>query len=191
MIVRCVAALAACLIFGPGALLYVGTQDDLGKADVALVLGSKVETDGQPSARLRSRLEETAELYRAGWFPLIVTSGGVGKEGFDEAVVMKDFLVSKGIPADRIITDSTGVTTYASALQMARIARERHFQSVLVVSQAFHIPRARLALRRFGIPTVYSAHSRYFEMRDLYSAPRELFGYASYLFRRYEIGDAK
>jgi hypothetical protein len=51
----------------------------------------------------------------------------------------------------------------------------------------FHTPRIRVALRRFGIPIVYSAHARHFEVRDLYSAPRELIAYCQHSIRRYEV----
>jgi hypothetical protein len=43
-----------------------------------------------------------------------------------------------------------------------------------------------MALRRFGVPVVYSAHAHFFELRDLYSSPRELVGYVSYHFRHYD-----
>ena len=99
---------------------------------------------------------------------------------------MRDYLVAHGVPADRVVVDSSGATTYASARATARIVRERHLQSVFVISQYFHIPRARLALGRFGIAPVYSAAPRYFEWRDLYSAPRELVGYVSYSLRSYQ-----
>ena len=133
--------------------------------------------------RLRARLDKALECYRAGYFPVVIVSGGVGKEGFDEAVVMRDYLVAHGIPSDRIIVDSDGMSTFDSAKNTLRIARERHFQSVFVISQHFHIPRARLALRRFGLSPIYSAHARYFELRDIYSSLREFPGYLKYFFR--------
>lgn len=40
---------------------------------------------------------------------------------------------------------------------------------------------ALLAMRRMGITPVYSAHARYFELRDLYSTAREVVGYPAYL----------
>ena len=177
---------AAALFLGTGALVTAGLRDHIGKADVALVLGSKVDIDGTPSPRLRARLDKTPELYKAGYFPAVIASGGLGKEGYDEASVMRDYLVSHGIPKDRVIVDSEGATTFMSARNTRDIARQRNFGSVFVISQYFHIPRARLALERFGIATVYSAHARFFELRDLYSSPRELFGYLRYLFRRYD-----
>src|SRR6187402_1531851 len=78
--------IVAGLFFAGSALLVIsGLRDDVAQADVALVLGNKVEVDGQPSPRLRARLDETLLLYRSGYFPAIITSGGLGREGYDEA----------------------------------------------------------------------------------------------------------
>lgn len=167
-------------------LVCSGLRDQLGSADVALVLGSKVNPDGTPSPRLCARLDRTIELYRAGYFPVVIASGGTGKEGYDEATVMRDYLVARGIPTERVIVDSGGTTTFASAKNATQIGRQRGFKSIFVISQYFHLPRTRLALQRFGVPIVYSAHARFFEIRDVYSAPRELVGYLSYLFRHYD-----
>ncbi|MDD5351021.1 MAG: YdcF family protein [Chthoniobacteraceae bacterium] len=177
---------AGLFFLGTVLLVVAGLRDHVGKAEIALVLGSKVERDGAPSARLRARLDRTLECYRAGYFPAVIASGGTGKEGFDEAVVMRDYLVAHGIPSERVIVDSGGVTTFASAKNTLQIARQRNIKSVFVISQYFHIPRARLALRRFGLSPVYGAHARFFEGRDIYSSPRELLGYLRYLFRRYD-----
>ena len=165
-------------------LVCDGLVERLGKADVALVLGSKVEMNGKPSARLQARLDHTVELYKAGYFPWVIASGGVGKEGFDEGVVMRDYLVSRGVPSDRVIIDSRGDTTFASAQNTLAIARVKGFHSVMVVSQYFHLPRSRLALQRLGLGPVYTAHPSYFERRDVYSSLRETAGYAEYLVRR-------
>jgi vancomycin permeability regulator SanA len=181
---------AATLFLATAGLVLDGLHDRLGQADIGLVLGSKVELDGTPSPRLRARLERTVELYQAGAFPVVIASGGVGREGFDEAAVMRDYLVAHGVPEDRVLVDSSGVTTYASAQATERIVRERKLKSVFVVSQYFHLPRARLALRRFGLEPVYSAAPRYFEWRDLYSAPRELVGYVSYSLRNFPAGSS-
>jgi hypothetical protein len=51
-----------------------------------------------------------------------------------------------------------------------------------------------MALRRFGISSVFSAHAHYFEVRDIYSTLRELIGCITYQFRRYDtafIGQEK
>jgi vancomycin permeability regulator SanA len=186
IVLRTIGVVVAVLVLGTAILVFAGLSDRLGRADIALVLGSKVELDGTPSPRLRARLDKTLELYRAGYFPAVIASGGTGREGFDEASVMRDYLVAHGIPSDRVMVDSRGTTTFMSARNTLAIVRQQKLGSVFVVSQYFHVPRTRLALRRFGISTVYSAHAHFFEARDVYSSFRELFGYLSYFFRHYD-----
>jgi vancomycin permeability regulator SanA len=185
ILLRSLGAIVALWVLGCVVLSIDGLHDRLGKADLGLVLGSKVELDGKPSLRLRARLDRTLELYRAGHFPDVIVSGGMGKEGFDEAKVMRDYLVSHGIPPEHIIVDSDGATTFASAQNTERIVSQRKATSVLAISQYFHLPRTRLALHRCGIATVYTAHAHWFEVRDFYSVPREVAGYVSYALRHF------
>ena len=181
------AAMGSLLLIASGVLVYSGLRDDIHTADAGLVPGNTVLPDGRPSARLQARLDQTLELYREGRFGLVIASGGIGKEGFDEAAVMKNYLVAHGIPAGQVITDNAGATTYDSAKNTRRILDERKLHSVLVVSQYFHIPRTKLTLKKFEIDPVYSAHARYFEWRDFYSIPRELFACVEYWFRKYDV----
>lgn len=161
-----------------------GLADRIEKADVAVVLGNKVELDGTPSLRLKSRLDKGAQLYRTGYVNKIFVSGGVGVEGYDEAVVMKQYLVENGIPSTAIITDSDGNNTYLTARNLTVYMQKEKLNSAIVVSQYYHISRTKLILKKFGISTVYSAHARLFpELGDLLSVPREFFAFYSYLFK--------
>lgn len=179
------AALPTVLAFAAAATLIVadGLTDDIRAADVAIVPGNTVGKDGRPSARLRARLDRTVALYRQGLFPDVIVSGGVGSEGFDEAEVMKRYLVENGVPEGRIHVDSGGANTYLTARNAARMMGERGWQSAMVVSQYFHVPRTRLAVKRSGVAPVFSAHAQYFELRDVYSIAREVVGYGAYLLR--------
>ncbi len=174
------------ILAAAGLLAWSGLHDNIQHADVALVLGNTVEPDGTPSPRLQARLDRTLELYRQDYFPEVIVSGGIGKEGYDEAVVMKNYLTAHGLPAARIIADNQGITTYASARNTLRILHEQKLSSVMVISQYFHIPRTKMALGKFGVSPVYSAHAHYFEARDIYSTLRELIGCIEYQFRRYD-----
>lgn len=178
-------AVPALYLLATAWLVGDGLVDRIGHADVALVLGSRIEMNGKPSVRLKARLDRTVELYKAGYFPWVIASGGVGKEGFDEAAVMRDYLVAQGLPADHVILDSHGDNTFLSAQNTRAIAKEKHFASAMVISQYFHLPRSRLALQRCGITPVYSAHARLFEWRDIYSSLRETLGYVKYSLRSY------
>jgi len=160
-----------------------GLTDDIQAADVAIVPGNTVEKDGRPSARLRARLDQTATLYRQGLFRDVIVSGGVGGEGFDEAEVMKRYLVENGVPEGRVHVDSGGATTRLTARNAARMMGENGWRSAIVVTQYFHVPRMRLAVKRSGVAPVFSAHAQYFELRDVYSTAREVVGCGAYLLR--------
>lgn len=183
-----ITSISFALAFVISAALIVadGLRDDIHAADVAIVLGNKVEAGGIPSARLRARLDKTVELYRQDLFPRVIVSSGVGSEGFGEATVMKAYLVEKGVPEDRIYLDSQGATTYLTAKNASRMMKEQGWRSAIVISQYFHISRTKLALRRYGISPVFSAHAEFFELRDFYSTAREVFGYGAYLLRSYD-----
>lgn len=185
LLLRTAALAGALFLLAAITLVATGLHDTVAPADAALVLGNTVQPDGHPSPRLQARLDRTLELYQAGWFPRIIVSGGTGKEGRDEATAMADYLVARGVPRETLVEDHEGSNTFASARFTAAWLPDCRSARVLVVSQYFHLPRTALALRRFGVGTVYTAHARYFEARDLYSIAREVVGYAGYLFRRY------
>ena len=175
------AGVVAAFLLASMALIVSGISGEIHEADVAVVFGNTVNPEGLPSRRLAARLDTAAELYQRGVFKNVVVSGGLGREGFDEAVVMKNYLTQRGVPQDQIIVDSLGVTTAATAINVAALAKMHHWSSVLVISQYFHIPRCRLALSRAGMNPLYSAYARYVEFRDVYSIFREVIGYAAYL----------
>jgi vancomycin permeability regulator SanA len=183
--------LPCCILVGQffvmmGTLIGSGLNDRLGKADLALVLGNKVELDGTPSHRLRARLDKAIELYRAGYFAKILVSGGIGQEGFDEAKVMGEYLMANGISSENILLDNAGITTYASAKNTRKILDQQNLRGVFVITQYYHIPRARLALENFGISPIYSAHADFYEGRDIYSSIREVIAYGKYMFLSYD-----
>ncbi len=169
------------------ALLLAGLHDDLGPADAILVLGNKVQTSGVPSRRLLERLETALDLYRRGLAPAVIVSGGLGREGYEEAEVMHAWLEGHGVPASAIIVDDGGVDTYHSALNAREIMAARGMCSVILVSQYYHLLRARLAFSRAGIAQVRTAHAPvHLEVREPYSLLREFAAFYYYLLRPYQ-----
>ena len=155
------------------------------KADVAIVLGTKVDTTGQPSQRLQERLKVGFNLYQSGKTTHFIVSGGIGKEGFDESRVMADYLINLGVDSTRIIRDSLGITTYASAVNGKVIMKQRQWNSVIIVSQYFHLLRSKIAFQKMGITDVSVEGTKtYFEWRDFYSIFREIIGVYYYLVRK-------
>lgn len=158
-----------------------GLTDDVQPVDCLVVLGNTVNPDGSLSARLQARLDKSLELYQQGVSPLILVSGGLGKEGHYEGTAMQRYLVAQGVPAQAILIDNKGDNTQATARNYAHIAQQRHLRSVLVVSQFFHLSRTKLLLRKRGVPVVHAAHATYYEWRDAYALFREFFAYYAYL----------
>lgn len=158
-----------------------GLQDNVHVADVAVILGNEVTPEGQPSDRLKARLDKAVEIFSLGQTQNFIVSGGTGEEGRDEAEVMANYLIDKSIPAENIFVDSAGITTEATAENSAKIMSDNNWKSVLIVSQYFHIARTKLAFQKQGITEIYWASAHYFEARDLYSIFREFFAFYAYL----------
>lgn len=178
-----VICLFAWLIIHTAFIIIDGLNDELEPVDAAVVLGNKVELNGQPSERLQARLDKAAELYEEGYFTLIIVSGGLGKEGFDEATVMKAYLVDRGIPDDRINEDHDGYNSYMTAENASKIMKQSNLDSAMIITQYFHVSRTKLAFRKMDMKEVYAAHADFFEFRDLYSIVREFPAYYKYLLR--------
>jgi vancomycin permeability regulator SanA len=159
-----------------------GMADNVHKADVALVLGNAVRDDSTLSRSLQTRMDKTLELYNRGFFSKIIVSGGTGSNGIPEPYMMKQFLVRRGVPDSAVLMDLQGLNTYMTARNYDSMRKIYNFQSVLVISQFYHITRCKLALRRFGITqNVYSAHGNSYYAVDGMGCIREFFAFYKYL----------
>lgn len=156
-----------------------GLTDENKKADIAVIYGNTVHEDGTISDRLKARLDRGIMLYNDSLVDLLFVSGGLGSEGHYEGTKMSEYLVKKGIPANKIVIDNKGNNTKLTTLNF--IKKFGKNKSMIVVSQYHHISRAKLAFRNYGFNNVTGAHCDYFEWRDLYSCVREFFGYYMYL----------
>ena len=112
----------------------------------AIVLGNQVSPSGVPSRELAARLEMGRQLYRAGLARRIIVSGLV-VEGYDEPDAMAAWLESRGVAPADVVIDRGGYRTAASMAD----ARARGVDSLLVVSQAYHLPRAVSLCRGLGM----------------------------------------
>jgi uncharacterized SAM-binding protein YcdF (DUF218 family) len=167
---------AACLIAA------AGTATSPRKADLILVLGNTVDRSNYPLPRLEARLEAALSLYRRGGYDTVMVSGGIDPaDGRNEAIGMRDWLIAHGMPADRVVSDPLGDNTRASADHAQAWLVDRQLHGVVVVSQYFHLPRARLALRQAGAEDGGGDYPRRWFARDLYSTLREVPGYLAYL----------
>ncbi len=154
-----------------------GLSDDRQQADMAVVLGNTVHPDGTLSTRLQKRLECSIQLFQAGRVKRILVSGGLGKEGFYEGDKMKEFLLQRGVPDSLIFVDNNGNNTLATVANTLKMQEQLNFKSLIVVSQYFHVTRTKMLFRKNNFTEVSSASPDYFEIRDVYSIPREFVAY--------------
>ncbi len=123
-------------------------------ADVIIVLGSAAPR-GVPGKVMISRLDHALLLYRRGYAPLILVSGGVGKgEPISEAAVMRKYLISKGVPPTAILVENRSRNTWENLAYSKILMTQFELERVLVVSSAFHLGRVALASWRQGFMDV-------------------------------------
>ncbi|MBJ6111373.1 YdcF family protein [Hymenobacter sp. BT523] len=156
-----------------------GLTDEGKTADVAVVLGNKVNEDGSLSARLESRLQCSLALYRNGRAHRLLVSGGLGREGYFEARKMKAYLMAHSVPDSLIVVDDHGDNTQATVANTLRLRDSLHYRSLLIVSQYYHLTRTKMLFRKQHFDAISSVSPRYVEARDVYSLIREFFAYYS------------
>ncbi|MBN2404496.1 MAG: YdcF family protein [Coriobacteriia bacterium] len=146
-----VVALVLALAFPLAQVLFFGTTDYRRPAEAVVVLGAKAWPDGRLSTSLEDRVQTAVELYQQGTVSILVMSGATGAEGIDESVAMRDRAVQLGVPAEAIVLDHDGVNTDSTVANTTQIFRQRNIESVLVVSQFYHLPRIKMAYRAAGV----------------------------------------
>lgn len=156
-----------------------GLNDDEVDAKLVVVFGNKVHKDGTLSLRLKARLDKAIDLYNSFDIKTIFVSGGLGKEGYYEGDKMAEYLIFNGIPQSQITIDNKGLNTMLTVQNV--IKQYPKLESVVVVTQFYHVTRAKLAFKKLGIERVCGTHCDFFETRDFYSLFREFFGYYKYL----------
>lgn len=129
--------------------------DQARPADAIAVFGA-AEYNGRPSPVLNARLEHALSLYQRGLAPVLVTLGGGGDPEYSEGGVGRDFFLSHGVPDDRIIAETASNDTEESVARLAAIARENHFRTILVVSDATHMFRIQQLSQTQGLHVLLS-----------------------------------
>jgi uncharacterized SAM-binding protein YcdF (DUF218 family) len=130
----------------------VARQDEARTADAIAVFGA-AEYAGRPSPVLHARLDHAVELYREQIAPVVVTLGGGSNRdsGKTEGGVGRDYLLANGVPYDRIIAETDSFDTEQQVSRLAEIAREKHLNSIVVVSDGTHLFRIRKLCEDAGL----------------------------------------
>ena len=150
-----------------------GRSDQARPVDAIVVMGA-AQYDGRPSPQLAARLDHAADLWNAGVARLLVVTGGNQPgDRFTEADASATYLTERGVPADAILKESQGHSSYASLDGVATLLHQRGLFSVLLVSDPFHSLRSRLIAQELGL-VAYVAPTRTSPVRGNAATAREM-----------------
>jgi uncharacterized SAM-binding protein YcdF (DUF218 family) len=159
--------------------------DETRQADVIVVLGA-AEYRGRPSPVLRARLDHAYDLYMQGVAPRVMTTGGAGGDPqFTEGEVGRAYLVKRGIPSEDITVEAEGGSTVHSIVAVSEIMRRMGLQSAVLVSDGYHIYRAKRILENEGM-VVYGSprpETPTGSVREQLRYVRQAFGYLLWRIR--------
>ena len=124
------------------------TVDGAPTERVAIVFGAGLTRDGYPTPILRDRVETAAHLYFAGKVQKLLMSGDNRVETYNEPGAMRTYAMSLGVPAEAIVVDYAGRRTYDTCYRARAIFG---LSSALLVTQAFHLPRALFECNALGV----------------------------------------
>ncbi len=128
-----------------------GQIDRTHKADAIVVLGAGVGPNGKAGKGLERRVLHAARLYKKGFAPHIIMTGGVGTNPPAEAEVAARLAISKGVPRAAIVLENKSTSTWENAANASVICKKRDWKSVLIVSDPFHLYRAQRNFEKCGM----------------------------------------
>lgn len=124
---------------------YLKIDDKLEKADCILALGSR-------DLRIAER---GAELFLAGWAPLLIFSGGIGRLtppewNKSEAEMYADIALKMGVPRDKILLENQSTNTGENILFSKALLEEKgiNVQKIILVHKPYMERRAYATLMK-------------------------------------------
>jgi uncharacterized SAM-binding protein YcdF (DUF218 family) len=134
------------MLFAVGVALAVviyGRADRAQPADVIVILGSGLNPDNRPGPAMRRRVGRGAELWRAGYAPFVLCSGGYGlNRTRSEADACGELLTELGVTPESILREEQSRSTEENAVFTRDLMASRGLQTALIVSDSYHLLRA-------------------------------------------------
>jgi vancomycin permeability regulator SanA len=122
--------------------------EDAPAGGVAIVFGAGVQPNGEPTDVLYDRVAVAADLYQRGKVERLLLSGHGGSGSAREPEAMRRTALRLGVPDAALVLDDAGLRTYASC---ARAHEVYGVDRAILVTQAFHLPRALLLCDALGV----------------------------------------
>ena len=133
-------------------------------AEVIVVLGGAVHSPNRqhPTSHMMNssdRLLVALRLYHAGKAPLVLCSGGnlfffKKTGGAPESQVMCGILQEWGLPESAVLTEGESINTHENAVMSYKLLSARNIRRIILVTSAWHMPRAAATFRKAGFEVV-------------------------------------
>jgi SanA protein len=137
--------------------------DQIPANKVGLLLGtSKYLINGQPNLFYRYRIDAAVELFNAGKIEFILISGDNATRYYNEPGTIRNDLIKRGIPANRIFLDYAGFRTLDSIVRAREIFGQ---ERITIISQKFHDERALFISNRRNVQAV-AFNAKEVEIKD-------------------------
>lgn len=141
------------------------TLENAPTGQVAIVFGAGLTRDGLPTPVLRDRVATAVDLYQAGKVQKLLLSGDNRFVDYNEPAAMREYAISLGVPQEDIVLDYAGQRTYDTCYRAKAIFG---LDQALLVTQAYHLPRAVLTCNALGLAAQgVSADRRNYHSRSL------------------------
>jgi vancomycin permeability regulator SanA len=126
---------------------FGGGNQSIDSEPIIVILGAGINNNDTPTDILKRRLESGFEIYNQNKYKIIVT-GDNSQQDHNEPRVMKNYLIKLGVSGSDITEDFGGRRTMDSCY---RVKNFFDAKKIILVSQAFHLPRARFLCESVGL----------------------------------------
>lgn len=141
-----------------GVVFAYSRTDSAQPADVIVVLGAGLRRDGRPGPALVRRGERAAQLYAEGYAPAVLCSGGYAMtQTRSEADACREVLLENGVPEESIFLEDRSRSTEENALYTRELMQANDWDTLLVVSDGYHLLRTRWIFAQQGLPDIYTS----------------------------------
>jgi len=124
---------------------------DLRPRRFVVTLSGGIRSTGDLNATTVARVRFAVALLRAGRGELLVVSGGPRRRGRPSAApAMRALAEQLGVAPERILVEQRSSTTAENAREVARLIGGDRERSILLVTSALHMRRAKLCFERQG-----------------------------------------
>jgi len=139
-------------------IIWVGDRDQAAPADAIIVLGAAAY-DAKPSPVFEERIRHGLDLYRQGYAPKLIFTGGFGGAGarFSESQVARRYALKQEIPAKDILIENRSRTTRQNLVEAKRLMDAHGMHRAILVSDPLHMARALRLSKELGIDALASS----------------------------------